>query len=90
MRTPVQTTTIVQPTVVATVTTGAPTRLLTPVLQSNNTLTRNTGSQVRPTGPQITNPIAQPIRHQPQTIQVFISYLIIIIIYIRIIIIIMF
>ncbi|XP_063991632.1 histone deacetylase complex subunit SAP130-A isoform X2 [Diachasmimorpha longicaudata] len=59
----------VQATVVtATVSGGAP-RLLTPVLQSTNALTRIPGPQVRPAVPLVSTAASAPPRHSPQSIQ---------------------
>ncbi|XP_034941423.1 histone deacetylase complex subunit SAP130-B [Chelonus insularis] len=57
--------------VVASVPAGTPSRLLTPVLPSNNAIARIPVSQTRPTGPQVINTTTsvQAVRHQPQTLQ---------------------
>lgn len=51
---------------------GAPSRLIAPVLQANNSITRLPVSQSRPTAPQVTNisQSTQPGRSSAQTIQV--------------------
>ncbi|KAK0091527.1 hypothetical protein PV326_003076 [Microctonus aethiopoides] len=61
----------IQGAVVAGAPTGSTPRLLTPVLQPNNTITRIPVSQTRPTGPQVANitSTVQTVRHQPQTLQ---------------------
>ncbi|XP_057337772.1 mucin-2 [Microplitis mediator] len=62
----------IQTTVVANVSTGAPSRLLTPVLQSNSAITRIPVAQPRATGTQIVNTttaVQAAIRHPSQPIQ---------------------
>lgn len=51
---------------------GTPSRLIAPVLQANNSITRLPVSQSRPTTPQVANisQTTQPGRSSTQTIQV--------------------
>ncbi|XP_015109308.1 histone deacetylase complex subunit SAP130-A isoform X2 [Diachasma alloeum] len=59
----------VQATVVTATVSGAAPRLLTPVLQSTNALTRIPVPQVRPAIPLVSTAAVAPSRHPPQSIQ---------------------